>query len=230
MANICTFAPTATHPLLVTTYRIAIAEDNAFAMKAIVEKLRDQKDFVIKHTAFDGAELLHLLQADAVTDLVLMDIQMPVMDGIATTRVLKQKYPHIKVVMLTTFDDDEKIFEAIMAGASGYLLKDEPRETIVRALHDTLNGGAAMSAGIALKTLNLLRNPLAAQPTHNFGLTKREIELLQQLKGGLSYEQVAANLFISVGTVQKHIGNIYGKLQVNNKTEAVQKAVQNRLV
>lgn len=210
--------------------RLAIAEDNTFALKLIIQKIQQADGILIKTTAFDGKELLDYLQNDPVVDVILMDIQMPEMDGIETTRHLKIKYPHIKVIMLTTFDDDEKIFEAIMAGASGYLLKDESQETIIRALYETMNGGAAMSPGIALKTLNLLRNPLSTQPVQNFGLTKREIELLHQLKSGLSYEQVATNLFISIGTVQKHISNIYGKLQVNNKTEAVQKAVQNRLV
>jgi len=214
-----------------TPLRIAIAEDNTFAMKAVVEKLRNSSEFVIKHTAFDGLELLHALKKDPVVDLVLMDIQMPELNGIDATRQLKQLFPQIKVVMLTTFDDDEKIFEAIMAGASGYLLKDEPRETLMRALHETLQGGAAMSPTIALKVLSLIRNPFEASKKHeDFGLTKREVELLEQLKNGLSYEQIANNLFISIGTVQKHISNIYGKLQVNNKVEAVQKAVLNRIL
>ncbi|KXK28381.1 MAG: LuxR family transcriptional regulator [Bacteroidetes bacterium OLB12] len=133
--------------------------------------------------------------------------------------------------MLTTFDDDEKILEAIMAGASGYLLKEEPAEMLSRSIKETSLGGASMSAAIAYKTLALLRNPITHTiPKQDFGLTAREIELLEQLKGGLTYDQVAANLFISSGTVRKHIQNIYSKLQVNNKTEAVQKAIQNRLV
>ncbi len=210
--------------------RIAIAEDNTFALKAIVEKLRIP-EFIIKHTAFDGSQLLHQLQQDAVVDVVLMDIQMPELNGIETTRQLTQKYPHIKVIMLTTFDDDEKILEAIMAGASGYLLKEEPAEMLSRSIKETTLGGASMSAAIAYKALKLLRNPITHTiQKQDFGLTAREIELLEQLKSGLTYDQVAANLFISSGTVRKHIQNIYGKLQVNNKTEAVQKAVQNRLV
>lgn len=210
--------------------RIAIAEDNTFALKAIVEKLR-APEFIIKHKAFDGKELLQVLQLDAVVDVVLMDIQMPELNGIEATRQLTQKYPHIKVIMLTTFDDDEKILEAIMAGASGYLLKEESAEMLTRSIKETNAGGASMSAAIAYKTLKLLRNPMAhAIQKQDFGLTAREIELLEQLKSGLTYDQVAANLFISTGTVRKHIQNIYSKLQVNNKTEAVQKAVQNRLV
>lgn len=212
--------------------RLAIAEDNTFALKAIVSKLKSAAEVSVKITAFDGAELLQALEKDSVIDVVLMDIQMPELNGIETTRQLKQKYPQIKVIMVTTFDDDEKIFESIMAGASGYLLKDESEEKIISALHEAINGGAAMSPGIALKALNLIRNPFSPSSINHddFGLTKREIELLEQLKGGLSYEQAASNLFISIGTVQKHIGNVYRKLQVNNKVEAVQKAVQNRIV
>lgn len=217
------------HPCMMPI-RIAIAEDNTFALKAIVEKLQTS-EFIIKHKAFDGKELLQALQRDAVVDLVLMDIQMPELNGIETTRQLTQKYPHIKVIMLTTFDDDEKILEAIMAGASGYLLKEESAEMLTRSIKETTAGGASMSAAIAFKTLKLLRNPLAHTiQQQDFGLTPREIELLEQLKSGLTYDQAAANLFISAGTVRKHIQNIYCKLQVNNKTEAVQKAVQNRLV
>lgn len=214
-----------------TTFRIAIAEDNTFALKAVAEKLGRHKEFVIKHLAFDGNDLLQALQKDSNIDLVLMDIQMPTLNGIDATRQLTQKYPHIKVIMLTTFDDDEKILEAIVAGASGYLLKEEPADVLIRSIKETVGGGASMSAAIAYKTLKLLRNPLnRAISRQDFGLTQREIELLEQLKSGLTYDQVAVNLFISTGTVRKHIQNIYSKLQVNNKTEAVQKAIQNRLV
>lgn len=214
-----------------TAIRLAIAEDNTFALKAIVDKLKNAGGISVKFTAFDGTELLQALENDSVVDVVLMDIQMPELNGIETTRQLKQKYPHVKVIMLTTFDDDEKIFESIMAGASGYLMKDESAEKIIQALKEATEGGAAMSPGIALKALNLIRNPFntSVKPI-DFGLTKREIELLEQLKSGLSYEQVASNLFISVGTVQKHIGNVYRKLQVNNKVEAVQKALQHRVI
>lgn len=210
---------------------LAIAEDNTFAMKAILQKVSLMPEARVKIKAFDGRELMEALAKDAVIDLVLMDIQMPVMDGIETTRLLKQKYPQVKVVMLTTFDDDEKIFEAILSGASGYLLKDESAESIVNAIQQSMNGGAPMSAGIALKVMNLVRHPLQpGKPPEDFGLTKREIELLEQLKNGLSYEQAAQNMFISLGTVQKHIQNIYSKLHVNNKVAAVQKATVNRLI
>lgn len=211
--------------------KIAVAEDNAFAMRSILSKLEKDKAVHVKAIAYDGNELLSLLTKDSNIDIILMDIQMPDLSGIETTKRVKQLYPQIKVVMLTTFDDDEKIFEAILAGASGYLLKDEKEETILKSIQAVYEGGAAMSPSIALKTLKLVRNPITPNAVvEDFKLTKREIELLEQLKNGLSYEKIAENLIISVGTVQKHIQNIYSKLQVNNKVEAIQKAMQNRIV
>lgn len=211
--------------------RIAIAEDNSFALKSILDKLGSIPGMHVKYTAYQGEQLLDDLRKDANVDVVLMDIQMPGLGGVETTRQLTQKYPQVKVIMLTTFDDDEKIFQSILAGASGYLLKEESAGTIHKAIVETLEGGAPMSPAIALKVLRLLRNPIGTtQAKEEFGLTVREIELLEQLKNGLTYDQIASNLFISSGTVRKHIENIYRKLQVNNKVEAVQKASQHRLV
>lgn len=210
---------------------IAIAEDNYFALKSTIQKLEKNPQLRIVGTASNGKELLKLLTTSK-PDLVLMDIQMPEMDGIECTTELKKLYPHIKIIMLTTFDDDEKIFDAIMAGASGYLLKEETAEYLLQSIAETMLGGAAMSASIAMKVLKLVRQPIIKNETNepvDFDLTKREMEILEQLKGGLSYEQIATNLYISYGTVRKHIEHIYRKLQVSNKIEAVQKANNNRL-
>jgi DNA-binding NarL/FixJ family response regulator len=210
---------------------IAIAEDNSFALKACMDKLALNREFKVVMNAFNGKELLENINNHQI-DLVLMDIQMPGMNGIEATELIKKQRPELKVLMLTTFDDDENIFKAIMAGANGYILKEENAENLRQSIIETLSGGAAMSAGVALRVLNLLRNPLKAEPTEtkDYGLTKREIELLTQLKNGLSYEQIATNLFISYGTVRKHIENIYRKLQVKNKINAVDVATKNRLI
>lgn len=210
---------------------IAIAEDNSLALKSCLDKLAPHREFKVVMNAFNGTELLADINQHQV-DLILMDIQMPGMNGIEATKLIKQQYPQLKVLMLTTFDDDENIFKAIMAGANGYLLKEENTENLRQSIIETLSGGAAMSAGVALRVLNLLRNPLqtTANETQDYGLTKREIELLTQLKNGLSYEKIATNLFISYGTVRKHIENIYRKLQVNNKVSAVDVATKNRLI
>lgn len=210
---------------------VAITEDNRFALRSCLDKLAHAPHLKVALTAANGRELLEALEKKPV-DIVLMDIEMPVMNGIETTTLLKERYPHIKVLMLTTFDDDDKIFQAILGGASGYLLKEEPADVLLAAIHDTLSGGAAMSAGIAMKVLRMMRQnpaPVAvrdatiAEP-EDYGLTEREIELLEQLKAGHTYERIASHLNIALGTVRKHIEHIYRKLRVKNKVEAVQKA------
>lgn len=210
---------------------IAIAEDNHIAVKSITEKLSHYDDIVIDLIAHNGNALLkEALLTDI--DLILMDLDMPILNGIDTTKKVKQLYPKIKILVLTTFDDDVKIFDAIMAGANGYLLKEEPKDIVYRSIKETFEGGAAMSAIIALKALNLIRNPYqhSNKTPIDFGLTQREVEVLEYLKNGLTYEQLANNMFISVGTIRKHVENIYRKLQVNNKVSAVKVASDNRII
>ena len=213
--------------------RIAIVDDNTFLIHAIKEKLSFFDDIVVKYTAMDGSELLSKLEENRNLDVILMDIEMPVLNGIETTQMVKQKYPQIKIIMLTVFDNDENIFNAIKAGADGYLLKDINPDDLHNGIHETLNGGAAMNPSIALKTLKLLRNPIQIKNTEDkeqISLSKREIEVLEQLSTGLSYTAIADNLFLSPSTVRKHIENIYKKLQVHSKIEAVQKAKNHNLI
>lgn len=213
--------------------RVAIVDDNAFLTKAVEEKLSFFDDIDIKFKAKNGEEALTKLSDNHNLDLILMDIEMPVMDGIEATAKVKQKYPQIKIIMLTVFDNDENIFKAIKAGADGYLLKEINAGDLHNGILETLNGGAAMNPSIALKTLKLLRNPFVAsseQSEQDIKLTDREIEVLEQLSKGLSYNAIAENLILSTGTIRKHIENIYRKLQVHNKLEAVQKARKNNLI
>lgn len=211
--------------------QIAIAEDNSFTISALKKRLSDYPEISIKLIARNGKELLDKLKQDVNIDLVLMDIEMPEMNGLEATLELKKRYPQIKVLILTMFDDEELLFDTIMAGASGYLLKEDNATQIHQSIIDTLAGGAAMSPPIAMKALKLVRQPLSKkQKSEDFNLTAREMELLIQLKNGLTYEEIAANLHISYHTVRKHIENIYRKLQVNNKVEAVKRASDNRIV
>jgi DNA-binding NarL/FixJ family response regulator len=214
--------------------KLAIVDDNTFLARAIKEKLVHFKDLDIKYMVYNGSELLAQLEKNHNLDLVLMDIEMPVLDGIETVRIVKQKYPHIKVLMLTVFDNDENIFNAIQAGADGYLLKEIEGRKLYNAITETIGGGAAMSPSIAVKTLKLLRYPekqesLAAHQ-EDISLSSREKEVLEQLAEGLSYTVIAKNLFLSPSTIRKHIENIYKKLQVHNKLEAVQKARRQSLI
>jgi DNA-binding NarL/FixJ family response regulator len=215
------------------TIRVAIVDDNSFLIANIKEKLSFFEDIVIKFTAINGSDALSKLQDNHQIDVVLMDIEMPVLNGIEATEIIKHKYPHLKVVILTVFDNDENIFNAIKAGADGYLLKDVDPETLHSGLIETLNGGAAMNPSIALKTLKLLRNPIQIDnqsDKEELSLSHREIDVLEQLSNGLNYNKIAENLIVSPSTVRKHIENIYKKLQVHNKIEAVQKAKKHNLI
>lgn len=211
--------------------RVAIAEDNFFLSKSIIEKLSHFDDIVVKFSAANGAELIGKLEENHHLEVILMDIEMPVMNGIQATEIIKQKYPQIQVIMLTIHENDEMIFNAIKAGANGYLLKDETPEVIHRGIIDILTGGVPMSASIANTTLKLLRTPITdCTDRDDCNLTKREIELLEQLSSGLTYDEIADNMNISTGTVRKHIQNTYEKLQVRNKVEALTKAKNKRII
>lgn len=213
--------------------KIAIVDDNTFLINAVKEKLSFFEDLKYKFSAMHGSDLLTKLEENHNLDLILMDIEMPVLNGIETTEIVKQKYPHIKIIMLTVFDNDENIFNAIRAGADGYLLKEIDAKSLHDGIIDTLNGGAAMNPSIALKTLKLLRNPIDIEnpkDKEDIRLTNRETDVLEQLSKGLNYRQIADNLILSPSTVRKHLENIYKKLQVHNKLEAVQKAKRNNLI
>lgn len=213
--------------------KIAITEDNFFLAKAAQDKLSFYDEFKIKFFADNGKDLIQKLEKDANIDLILMDIEMPIMNGIEATAFVKNRYPQIKILILTVFDNDENIFNAIKAGADGYLLKETSPQELQKAINEVLEGGAAMSPSIAFKTLKLLRNPQefeAKKPELEVKLSTREVEVLEQLSRGLNYNIIAENLFLSPSTIRKHIENIYTKLQVHNKLEAIEKAKSNRII
>lgn len=214
--------------------KIVIVDDNSFLINAIKEKLSFFEDIQVKYVANNGSDVLEKLENDKNIDLILMDIEMPVKNGIEATLEIKNKYPQIKIIMLTVFDNDENIFNAIKAGADGYLLKEIDPKGLYAGIQETLSGGAAMTPSIALKTLKLLRNPVdfetKDEALEEITLSPREVEVLEQLSRGLSYSVIAENLFLSPSTVRKHIENIYKKLQVHSKIEAIQKAKRNNLI
>ncbi len=212
--------------------KLALVDDNVFLLKAVAEKLSFFEDLSCKFTANHGADLLLKLEKNHNIDLILMDIEMPKMNGIEATEIVKQKYPHIKIIMLTVFDNDENIFKSIKAGADGYLLKEVNPQDLHQGILETLNGGATMTPSIALKTLKLFRNPIefGSATSEEFKLSTREIEVLEQLSKGLKYQNIAENLILSIGTIRKHVENIYTKLQVHNKIEAIQKAKNQNLI
>lgn len=213
--------------------RIAIVDDNTFLQKTIQDKLSFFTDIEVRMKAIHGQDIIEKLEKNHNLDLILMDIEMPKMNGIEATAIIKSKFPQIKIIMLTVFDNDENIFKAIKAGADGYFLKEVNPQELYNGIQETLSGGAGMTPSIALKTLKLLREPLVFDDSitkEEISLTTREVEVLEQLSKGLKYNAIAENLFLSPGTIRKHVENIYTKLQVHNKLEAIQKAKNNKLI
>lgn len=202
---------------------VGIVDDNPILSEQLKENLSVAENIEVVFTASNGEEALNLLpKLSILPEVILMDIEMPVMNGIEATAAIS-KETNIKILILTIFDTDDKVFEAIKAGAAGYLLKDSKPHRIITAIEDVLMGGAPMSPHIASKTLDLLRSKTTSanelQP-HDYNLSDRETEILKLLAKGSSYQQIANELFISHGTVRKHVENIYEKLHINNKTEA----------
>ena len=213
--------------------KIAIVDDKLIVRKAIKDKLSTSADIVVELEACNGEDFLEKLTGISETDLpdiVLMDLEMPQMDGIQTIAVASMLYPKLKFIVLTVFDNNEKIFEAIKAGANGYLLKDDDAVNISDAiLHVMHHDAVPMSPAIARKTLGLLKKglPQVATTTISNLLSTREHDVLQQLVEGLEYKQIAEKLFISPATVRTHISNIYQKLHVTSKAQAIKMAYKN---
>jgi DNA-binding NarL/FixJ family response regulator len=211
---------------------IAFAEDNAVNRKTFINKVSHHPDLSIVINAINGHDFLEQLKGlppDKQPEVVFMDLEMPEMDGVQTIRIAKALCPHIHFIVLTVFDDEERIFEAIQAGARGYLLKDEKSDVIRNAVNSVLlYGGAPMSPAIARKALELLKK---ASPAFNTGykepsdidtiLSKREQEILQYTIQGLDAKRIADVLGLSVFTVRKHIANIYSRLHVNSKAQVM---------
>lgn len=207
--------------------RIAITEDNAIALKSLEEKLAGFNDILVKHTAKNGSEILENLKQNLLIDLILMDIEMPVMNGIEATQKIKELFPQVKIVMITIYDDDDYIFNAIKAGADSYILKDTKAEKIYETITDTLNGGSVMSPSIAIKALQLLKGAVhikSSPKQETLLLSDRETEILEQLSKGMTNKNIAEKLFISPFTVKRHIENIYKKLQAQNRIDLIEKA------
>lgn len=171
--------------------------------------------------------LMHI--KDCQPDVVLMDINMPGINGIEAVIIIKKEFPGIQILMQTVFEEDDKVFASICAGASGYVLKNTAPTRLLEAIAEVHEGGAAFAPSIAKKVLKMAANQ-NTDPAEYINLSEREKEVLQKLVDGMSYKMVAASLKISFDTVHSHIANIYAKLHVNSKSEAVAKAIKQKLV
>lgn len=201
---------------------LTIVEDLAEVREGLKQFISLNQEFSILGTFQTAEDALHNIPL-LTPDIVIMDINLPGMNGIECIRQIKKRGTHTQFMMFTVYENDEKVFEALKAGASGYLLKSTSLPQLVEALKDLHNGGSPMSANIARKLVSLFREEhTEAEPATS--LSKRENEILQLLSRGLLYKEIADQLSISVGTVRQHIHNIYEKLHVQNRTEALNKA------
>lgn len=205
---------------------IVIYEDNIFLRQSISELIAGSPTFNLKG-AYGNCDHVSLDIETLKPEIVLMDIEMPGTNGLNGLRIIKNKYPHVHVIMLTVFEDNDSIFEAICAGASGYLLKKTSHDKILEAIHDVLNGGAPITSSIARKVLQLFPKSSGQNEEIN-KLAPREQEVLQLLVSGHSYKMIAEKCGITLETVRSHIKRIYEKLQVHSATEAAAKAFLNR--
>ena len=222
--------------------KVAIIDDKVSNRHILKDKLLRHGHFEITLVAEDGNDFLEkmkLLDADEIPDVALMDLEMPNMDGVDAIAVGSSFYPTIKFVVLTIFDDEEKIFKAIKAGAFGYLLKDESAETICDMLWQMNESGAGpISPGIAHKILQMVQKNDLTLPDRKkendihffFDLTEREKEILKLLVEGLSYKEIGSSLLVSANTAKKHVINIYNKLHVNSRAQALHLAYKKGLL
>ena len=199
--------------------KIAIVEDNN-TLRSSLESLFNRTDGM--RCVASLGNLLNVISevGTALPDIILMDIGLPNISGIEGVRTVKTHFPTIQVLMFTVFDDNENIFDAIRAGASGYILKKTPPDEIVQAVVDLYHGGAPMTASIARRVLQSFQTA-PATVVEDYRLTARENEILYSLVEGLSYKKIADKYCVSISTIRTHICNIYNKLHVNSKAEAV---------
>ena len=153
-------------------------------------------------------------------DVILMDIEMPGMSGIEAVSIIKKEFPEIKILMETIFDDDDKIFASICAGAQGYILKNTPPSQILESIREIYDGGAPMTPSVASRVLAMFKSSHLTSQKESFNLSERECEILKCLVEGMSYKMIASNCFISIDTVSSHVKNIYKKLQVHSKSRS----------
>jgi DNA-binding NarL/FixJ family response regulator len=209
--------------------RVVIFEDNRNLRESLFNLLETSEEFTCTG-AFAHCERVVENIEETQPDVILMDIELPLVNGIEAVRLIREKYTDVKILMETIFEEDEKIFQSICNGAQGYILKNTPPEEILSAIKEIYEGGAPMSPIIASKVLRMFKFNLANEKDDLFNLSTREKEILKCLVEGMSYKMIADTCFISADTVNGHIKNIYKKLQVHSKGEAVAKAIKGRIV
>ncbi len=210
--------------------RVLICDDQAVVCEGLELILSADPQIEVVGLAYDGSEALEMIPG-AQPELVLMDLKMPVMNGIHATREIKKKYPEIKVLVLTTFGEDEWVFDAVRSGADGYLLKGTPRDKLVAAVKGTVAGETYIDPDVGGKLLaQVAQNPAEKDTTLAADLSERELEVLKLLAQGLTNAEIAERLYLTRGTVRNYVSAILSKLDVDDRTQAAILAIRHGLV
>lgn len=210
--------------------RVLICDDQAVVCEGLELILSADPQIEVVGLAYDGSEALEMIPG-ARPELVLMDLKMPVMNGIHATREIKKKYPEIKVLVLTTFGEDEWVFDAVRSGADGYLLKGTPRDKLVAAVKGTVAGETYIDPDVGGKLLaQVAQNPAEKDTTLAADLSERELEVLKLLAQGLTNAEIAERLYLTRGTVRNYVSAILSKLDVDDRTQAAILAIRHGLV
>lgn len=210
--------------------KLIICDDQEVVCQGLKAILSTSDNLEVSGIANNGVEALELLESDPV-DVVLMDLKMPVMNGIHATKAIKEKYPDIKVLVLTTYDADAWLFDAIRNGADGYLLKDTSREALVQAIEEIVGGNTPVDSKVAGKLFKQLsKQAMPGDSTLGENLSDREKEILKLITQGMSNAEIAQTLFLSEGTVRNYVSSILEKLDVDDRTQAAVLALRYGLV
>ena len=219
--------------------KIALVEDNPSLQRRFLLNFSFFEEIHVLFSASSGEEFLEEMTRrknsdEVMPSVILMDIELPGITGIETTLALKENFPSIEVMMITVFEDEERIMDSLRSGASGYLLKDEPPEMVVESIKGLLDGGAPMTPKIARKIIGSIQSPAEKSKEDRagpgFDLSERELEIIKLLVEGKSYTQIAEELVISPHTVKTHIKNVYKKMHVHSKASLVKMAIKKGII
>lgn len=210
--------------------KVLICDDQAIVCEGLSRILSSDPDLEVVGIAYNGVDVLSQIP-DTHPDLVLMDLKMPIMNGVIATRKIREEYPHIRVLVLTTYDEDEWIFDAIRGGAAGYLLKDTPPKELIDAIKGTIEGKSYIDPNIGAKVLSkVAADKRPNKKATTFSLSEREFEVLNLLAQGFPNAEIAQQLFLTEGTVRNYTSEIFKKLGVSDRTQAAVVAIRYGLV
>ncbi|MBO1005361.1 response regulator [Pseudogracilibacillus auburnensis] len=211
-------------------WRILIVDDQAIVRQGLKVMLEQDEKMKVTHEAENGKEAIDILERNHLVDLILMDVRMPVMNGMEATRIMKKKWPEIKILILTTFNDEQYALETLKDGASGFLLKTADSEKLIKAVYSTMNDGLPIHEEVAAKVIpNLLQRDEVKTAEIPAELTEREIAIIKLVGEGKTNKEIAQILYLSIGTVKNHLTNILQKLDCRDRTQLAIFAVKHHI-